>query len=148
MRITVDKTVEDNSDTHPEPEAFDDGMEVLKVDRKMKNIGEMLFLVGVPAALLVGALDALGLGISTMAGGLLALVWLVVGIGIGVFNISKAENVVFLIGVIALTATAALLTAVPVMGMLITGALSTMLQVMGPAAAIVGFMAIYRVVKK
>ena len=111
-----------------------------------KQIGGIAYLVGIPLALLIGAVQATGLiDIAAMLGGLLSPILVAVGLVIGFLNIKAAESNEFLLAVIALGLGAGVLAGVPIAGPILQGAFGTLALVIVPAALVVAVLKIVKV---
>ena len=108
-----------------------------------KMLSTILYILGVPVALLAGA--AAGAGLVDIS--ILAIPMVIVGIGIGVLNVKKAESVIFLLSVGILAVGSAGLSLLPFVGTIVQGAFSELALVMVPAALVLAAVKIWSVAK-
>lgn len=97
---------------------------------KLTKIGHWLFLVGVVLAVLTGLVGNLGIPN-------IPLVLVVLGVVVGLLNVSSAESRTFLIAGIAFLATASALNGLPVLGDSIAGISANLSAFTAPAVLIV-----------
>lgn len=107
----------------------------------MKKIGEYAFLAGIIVAVLAG--------LAMQTGGWVAILLVLLGLVIGLLNITQKETNLFLIASIALLmAGSAGLENLPLIGGVIAAVISNVLHLVAPAAVIVALKTIYDLAKK
>ncbi|MEK6821112.1 MAG: hypothetical protein AABY11_01790 [archaeon] len=106
-----------------------------------QKIGSWAFIIGVVIAIIVGWL---GTGVFGPAAEWIPLVMVILGIIIGLLNISDKEITAFLVAVIALLAASGVNWAIiPIIGSLFGAIFSNIATLMAPAAIIVGIKAVW-----
>ena len=105
----------------------------------MKKAGKWAFFAGLAIAV-VG-----GLGVVDVDW----FPWLlaVLGLVVGILNITSSETQGFLLGAIALMVTSSVMGGVPYVGVALTGVLSNIAAFVGGAALVVSLMAVYEMAK-
>ncbi len=109
-----------------------------------EKLGELAFLASVVIAVLAGlvALDA------SMVGNVTALL-VVLGIGVGLLNVSEKETTPFLVAAIALVVSGTVgFGAVPTVGMYLDKIVGNIATFVAPAAVIVAVKAVYALASK
>jgi len=111
---------------------------VAKKTHEVSKVGEWAFLGGVILAVLVGLVP------GVLPSDLVALVLVVLGILVGLINISAKDTHEFLLATVALlVAGAAGLQTLPVVGGVVQSILSNIVSFVAPAAVIVALKAVY-----
>lgn len=106
-----------------------------------QKYGSWAFIIGVVLAIIIGIL-----GTSVFGGfaGSLPLVFVVLGIIIGLLNISDKEITAFLVAVIALLAAGGVdWSLIPMVGGMLGSIFANIASLMAPAAVIVGIKAVW-----
>ena len=114
---------------------------------EMQKIGSWAFIIGVIIALIVGILGAgvFGAGIANW----IPLVFVILGIIIGLLNVKDKEIVNFLVATIALLAVGAVQWGlVPVIGNWLGGIFAGIATLMAPAAVIVAIKTVWNIAKE
>jgi hypothetical protein len=105
----------------------------------VQRIGGISFLIGILIAIIFGVIPSLRN--LTWA----AVVLMILGVIIGLLNISDRNISLFLIASIAFIAMSTSLNALPVIGQMLSAILTNMVHLVGPAALVVSVVAIVRV---
>lgn len=106
-----------------------------------QKYGSWAFIIGVVIAIIAGLL---GTGIFGGFSMYLPLVFVILGIVIGLLNISDKEITTFLVAVIALLAAGGVnWTVIPFVGGFLEGVFAYIASLMAPAAVIVGIKAVW-----
>ncbi|MEM4714043.1 MAG: hypothetical protein QXQ79_00660 [Candidatus Nanoarchaeia archaeon] len=108
-------------------------------EKTFDKLGHYLFLLGVLLAIVFGLIWP---GV-----GYLAALLAVIGIVVGLLNITAAETKEFLIAVVALIVAANSFALVPLLGTLILEILKYLIALFAPAAVIVALIAIWKLAK-
>ena len=109
-----------------------------KKNDDMSKVGEWAFLGGVILAILVGLVP------YVLPSSLVALVLVVLGILVGLINISAKETHGFLLATVALlVAGAAGLQTLPVVGSVVNSILTNIVSFVAPASVIVALKSVY-----
>ncbi|MEM2954351.1 MAG: hypothetical protein QW625_00130 [Candidatus Nanoarchaeia archaeon] len=108
-------------------------------EKTFDKIGHYLFLLGVLLAIVFGLIWP---GV-----GYLAALLAVIGIVVGLLNITAAETKEFLIAVVALIVAANSFALVPLLGTLVLEILKYLIALFAPAAVIVALIAIWKLAK-
>ena len=113
---------------------------VVKKSKEIAKLGEIAFLGGVILAAIVGLVPSAVAGYNTT----IALVLVVLGILVGLINITAKETHEFLLATVALLiAGTAGLQIIPVVGTFVQAVLSNVVSFVAPAAVIVALKAVY-----
>jgi hypothetical protein len=125
-----------------------------------KTIGGLAFMIGFGLAVLAGLLAGLqaagvDLGIGIEASGLMMGVLALIGLIVGLVNVSDKDSTQFLIGAIAITAATGSMGALATLGMgfnavavFIMNMMNMVSLFIGPAALIVGLKVVYAAARK
>ena len=105
----------------------------------IQKIGGFSFLVGIIIAIAFGVIPSLR-DLTWVA-----VVLMILGIIIGLLNISDRNISLFLIASIAFIAMSTSLNALPVIGLMLSAILNNMVHFIGPAALVVAIVAIVRI---
>ena len=107
--------------------------------KELDKIGHFLFLIGI----IVAVLGGLVIAENTM----LTLVLVLIGIIVGLLNITAKEATPFLVAAIALVVSAGALQVIPMIGTYLIEILKYIIALVGPAATIVALLQVYKLAK-
>jgi len=107
----------------------------------MKKASWILFLVGIIGAVILGLLEGSNLWMNVPEW--IGVLFVLVGISIGVLNITNKESVPFMISVLVIAGGAIALAVIPVIGDLIQTIFGRIAQVAIPAGITVALITLY-----
>lgn len=113
------------------------------------NISKIAYW-SIPIAVIIGAVEGLGIGIIAMLGalgGIIPMALVVLGILVGVYNIQRSEAQLFIIATLMIVGGAAWFAVVPYVGPMLQSIFQYLAMVAGPAAIIVAFKAVFKLGK-
>lgn len=103
------------------------------------KISEIAYF-SIPVAIIVGALEGLGIGIIAAlggVGGIIPLALVILGILVGYYNIDKSEALLFMVATLIIIGGAAWLAVIPYVGAMLQSVFAYLAMVVGPAALVV-----------